>query len=159
MRIDLLLGLVHGEYPITCRVFQYPRADRLIVGDGDRHRTAALDPVSVSSCGSTYCWGLHAERGQPGAVVVSVSSCGSTYCWGIAQIVDDVLAGRFSILVRIDLLLGAVATPSALAAMQFQYPRADRLIVGGAQLRTKNGKRRCFSILVRIDLLLGPPAR
>ena len=62
--------------------FQYPRADRLIVGARRSARCGSGATVSVSSCGSTYCWGRQIEhrlRHSP----------------------------------------------------QFQYPRADRLIVGG----------------------------
>ena len=37
----------------------------------------------------------------------------------------------------------------------FQYPRADRLVVGGRLLTGSRRATACFSILVRIDLLLG----
>ena len=40
--------------------------------------------------------------------------------------------------------------------LEFQYPRADRLIVGGLSDQQIVDLRGCFSILVRIDLLLGP---
>ena len=135
--------------------FQYPRADRLIVGG--RHQALPQPDivVSVSSCGSTYCWGVkksvdvgrrfefqypRADRLIVGAHVdhdhldrepVSVSSCGSTYCWGSVSFPALTHAGCFSILVRIDLLLGLGAGATAGGAGLFQYPRADRLIVGG----------------------------
>ena len=136
VRIDLLLGDLGAADPgVECVVFQYPRADRLIVGGLAFDAAHVGLQVSVSSCGSTYCWGKH-------------------YTW-----VDDGLA-RFSILVRIDLLLGSRKTrreqagegvsvsscgstycwgradvACAAAAQTFQYPRADRLIVGGCARR------------------------
>ena len=119
-------------------------------------QAGAQHNVSVSSCGSTYCWGhrctraagygccsfsilvridlllggLLAQRDATGAQV-SVSSCGSTYCWG------------------------GGANDSPQCCVRFQYPRADRLIVGGADPAALRSQPRCFSILVRIDLLLG----
>ena len=61
----------------------------------------------------------------------------------------------FSILVRIDLLLGPAAVLSSAWFWVFQYPRADRLIVGSTDETARLLNVSCFSILVRIDLLLG----
>ena len=58
VRIDLLLGLGRAVRTQTAPRFQYPRADRLIVGVGIFSTQPPWLEVSVSSCGSTYCWGL-----------------------------------------------------------------------------------------------------
>ena len=106
VRIDLLLGLHLPQF----------------------HRP--LHPVSVSSCGSTYCWGA------PGT---APSFDASTFQYPRA---DRLIVGAqpggadprppacFSILVRIDLLLGHRDAEHPQVASEFQYPRADRLIVG-----------------------------
>ena len=66
--------------------------------------------------------------------------------------------GGFSILVRIDLLLGGCDSPVLVQLVTtFQYPRADRLVLGGPTTRPARITLRCFSILVRIDLFLGAP--
>ena len=87
---------------------------------------------------------------------------------------------RFSILVRIDLFLGAVLGDGQRrtsevsvsscgstvfgggdverpAWQRFQYPLADRLVFGAVYRARRLGER--FSILVRIDLFLGTAAR
>ena len=59
---------------------------------------------------------------------------------------------------RIDLLLGELVNADAVTpVVMFQYPRADRLIVGGRPDRRAGAVPDRFSILVRIDLLLGAP--
>ncbi len=206
VRIDLLLGVPDWLTATRQTPFQYPRADRLIVGVQQPGEARLVADVSVSSCGSTYCWGIvklgwswsrtvfqypradrlivgevgtattaigtvfqypRADRlivgvrratfrrcwrrgfsilvridlllgiyanNQSGQEAVSVSSCGSTYCWGRGKPSARRRAIRgFSILVRIDLLLGAAHDIDRRNVMKFQYPRADRLIVGECQ--------------------------
>ena len=110
-RADRLIvgGLGIRSRPSAIFGFQYPRADRLIVGALVDLGAVDTKAVSVSSCGSTYCWGYdeaailalvdlfqypRADRLIVGAAActdreprqpVSVSSCGSTYCWGAAR--------------------------------------------------------------------------
>ena len=83
MRIDLLLGGLRGISIPARRRFQYPRADRLIVG-------ASIPTGSASSRGMFQ---------YPRADRLIVGGCGDP-----AMHVAD--GARFSILVRIDLLLG-----------------------------------------------------
>ena len=132
VRIDLLLGPTSTMTTLIESLFQYPRADRLIVGAQSPSLRLPTQVVSVSSCGSTYCWG-----------------------WAQVQLLVERVC--FSILVRIDLLLGVYpATIREIELVEFQYPRADRLIVGAAPAHGTPAAALCFSILVRIDLLLGP---
>ena len=111
--------------------------------------------VSVSSCGSTCFWGR-------------CSGYGRTHPWQ-----------RFSILVRIDLFLGAEAVPGSIGLVQgfsilvridlflgLRYmPGGERRAVSvsscgstcfwGQVILAPYAMRVCFSILVRIDLFLG----
>ena len=115
----------------TVITFQYPRADRLIVGDrcdlpGKRDRR-----VSVSSCGSTYCWGRAGVGHRAGADRFQYPRADRLIVGAHCRPGTRRPTGSFSILVRIDLLLGGVVCAPGWGAAQ------------------------CFSILVRIDLLLG----
>ena len=180
VRIDLLLGGRDPQLPAQPGRFQYPRADRLIVG-------AMQSPFPENSaCMFQYpradrlIVGAPGRRDGAGRLGVSVSSCGSTYCWGSRRSLARLVGCGFSILVRIDLLLGFRRLWQRGTLCGFQYPRADRLIVGGKQhggYGWSDGtfqypradrlivgarfsyqwptSRSSFSILVRIDLLLG----
>ncbi len=154
VRIDLLLGRLPSAQPACGLAFQYPRADRLIVGGASMILLLVAVGVSVSSCGSTYCWGSRwledrvrlncfsilvridlllgpwSRQRSVRLSAVSVSSCGSTYCWGCGSRGQPRGFRGFSILVRIDLLLGCQHCPDGHLSLVFQYPRADRLIVG-----------------------------
>ena len=138
-------------------MFQYPRADRLIVGAAG---TLMPNPKN---------WRFQYPRAD--RLIVGA--------WG--QPAPELAWYGFSILVRIDLLLGGQAAdlrepgggmfqyPRAdrlivggtwsftayVGKFTFQYPRADRLIVGEQNACCPVQDKQSFSILVRIDLLLG----
>ena len=159
-RADRLVFGADAVAVASCQLlrFQYPRADRLVFGGiiwssalmqtpsfsilvridlflgVVRQPVEAVTAVSVSSCGSTCFWGRRACRRRCRVDRVSVSSCGSTCFWGSAltDTTTQVYA-RFSILVRIDLFLGA-ARDSVAVVRTFQYPRADRLVFGGSPM-------------------------
>ncbi len=103
--IDLLLGNPGCKVMQVCPLFQYPRVDRLVVGEPFNVGGQRADAVSVSSCGSTCCWGTH-------------------------RLAAAVHKERFSILVWIDLLSGHHLRPHGRGDLSFQYPRVDRLVVG-----------------------------
>ena len=136
-------------------MFQYPRADRLIVGAVCRVEQNITIQFQYPRADRLIVGGAAGgDADDDGAV--SVSSCGSTYCWGpLAQLLHGRVA-RFQY-PRADRLIVGGADPAALPDRdeKFQYPRADRLIVGGLVICTNNHAHGSFSILVRIDLLLG----
>ena len=82
MRIDLLLGIDAIFLENEIDEFQYPRADRLIVGDVQEldielELTGFSILVRIDLLLGHIVAQVHGDRRE-----VSVSSCGSTYCWG-----------------------------------------------------------------------------
>ena len=106
MRIDLLLGHAgqHGRFAVLA--FQYPRADRLIVGVPVQIKKLSIQMMFQYPRADRLIVGARREPRR--ALTLQ----------------------RFSILVRIDLLLGRASDDHGSAHVRFQYPRADRLIVG-----------------------------
>ena len=126
----LVVGGCADPHLQLTKVFQYPRADRLVVGGDDRYIVETQVTVSVSSCGSTCCWGQLPRR--PGGVFrVSVSSCGSTCSWGALDRAWMISRQELFQYPRADrLVLGEIEYAETRPTLPFQYPRADRLVFG-----------------------------
>ena len=89
-------------------------------------------------------------------LVVSVSSCGSSWFLGPVDETADTVAEGFSILLRIELVFGGnQQRHETRAALEFQYPLADRVGFWGPCPRTMPTGGRGFSILLRIELVFG----
>ncbi len=131
-RVDrLICGQVRAGRAAPCQAFQYPRVDRLICGDlGNSLIIRSSGMFQYPRVDRLICGGGRATAGAAR------------------------LAG-FSILVWIDLFVGAMPVGIGAAVDAFQYPRVDRLICGVCGSWLRFPLLLCFSILVWIDLFVG----
>ena len=141
----------------VCR-FQYPRADRLIVGGGWRPSPARSIPCFSILVRIDLLLGRRSAPARSPRHLFQYPRADRLIVGANQTAFIPKMQLRFQYPRADRLIVGAeVFGWLCLICGMFQYPRADRLIVGGDLLSGNMDSIECFSILVRIDLLLGQP--